>query len=222
VIFQDFEVRFFLVFSVQLIIVGIYSILAITLLRRNRNRLTYLLSTFFLLASLTFVLFSYYAYALAVYFITLGFSFLMLFMVNLLNNAISKPILLYVITYSAIALIGALFPGSFQYSASANWIPIWSLGYYIFINLLFAIAIVFPQIILSFKIHNKLKDMILKKNFYKLFLGIFLDFAIIYATAYYNAFIDNEIFRAVWSVLTFFAIPSAGILIYLGIRNNLD
>lgn len=112
VIFQDFETRFFLVFSVQIILVGLYAFLAVLILRRNRNRLTYLLSTFFSLTSLTFVL-----------------------------DAIISIV---------IQLVGIYF------------------------------------------------------------LGV------------YNAFPENDVFRAVWSILTFILIPLSGLMIYLGIGKNLE
>jgi len=147
---------------------------------------------------------------------------LILFTVNLLKKEISRPVLGYLTSYNVLSLVLALIPGSLQYSEGTNWTPVWSLEFYILISVLFAGAIIIPQTVLSFKLYKKLKETFLKKNFYKLFIGSFINFVSMLSVAYYNAFPDNEVFRTVWGVITFFMIPSAGILIYLGMRNNLD
>ena len=138
-------------FIVRIIVVSIFQIwpifycsyFAYRLLKRAKNRSTYILSPYFILTALTYFLatlstflvitpVNYIIYVISIYFFVFSFSFLINFSWILTkldekscNTKFFLRVALYAILSSFVIIIGILFNG-ITLSASTGWIPHYS------------------------------------------------------------------------------------------------
>ena len=233
-ILQEIEwTRISLILITQLIIGIIFLSLAYKILKRNKNRLTIMLSSFYISEAIGFIINIIYlpltinptVYILHVmtdFFISFGQIFLVIFLINLnkrnSNFSLEKDFII-IFSYVFILLLLFNFPGGITINENTNWRPVFSWTFLISLYIFFTCFIIIPNIILSIKIYKKFEDKNLKKKLKLFFLGINGTFFTYYGLLLYNTW-DDPLFRAIWSVLSFIIIPS-GLLIYYGIGKDL-
>jgi len=232
-IFQELALRMFLVYSIQSILLGIFVFFVVIILRRNRSLLSFLLSSYFGLCAVGFFLdaiatgyrvtpLSLTFYIAAVYAIYLSLGFLVFFTLILVYMGAWKYGLLYICVYAVLSLVLNLMPNGMQYSASTNWIPVWSIEFFVWGVIFFSFFVVAPECLLFFKMYKTSQHTIVKKKIGMVLTGITIQLASIYLIGIYNAFLENAVFHGVWSVLTFILCPLSGLMIYLGIRKEIS
>jgi len=164
-------------FTVRLIIVSIFQIwpifycsyFAYRLLKRAKNRSTYILSAYFATTALTYFLatistylvftpFSYILYVVSIYIFVFSYSFLINFSWILIrldekscNTKFYLRVTLYAIVSLYVIIIGIFFNG-ITLNASTGWIPSYSWFFLGFSWTYFLIFLIIPQLYLSSKI----------------------------------------------------------------------
>ncbi len=230
--FQEFALRIFLVSSIQSILLGMFLFFIVVILRRNRTRLSYLLSSYFGLLSLGIVLeviatahrfsWSVFLYVAGVFLIYLSLGCFVLFTFYLVYGEKRKYGILYLSVYAFFSLILNMMPNGMQYSASTDWIPVWNFEFFFWSAILISLFVAGPELFLFFKLYKKTRHKIVKKKMGMLLIGISIQLVSMYLIGIYNAFPENAFFRAMWGVLTFILILLSGLMIYLGIGKNLE
>ena len=240
---NDIIIRFIIVSIFQIWPVFYCSYFAYRLLKRAKNRSTYILSAYFVTTALTYFLatfstylnffnlfepFSYLIYVISIYFFVFSFSFLINFSWMLIqldkkscNTQFYLRVTLYAILSLYVIIIGILFNG-ITLNASTGWIPTYSwffLGFSWTYILLFYII---PQIYLSFRILNVFEGIVLKRRLNRFIIAVFLGLLVLVFLFLYNTWTDNVIFRTVYLFIIPEAATFAAYLIYKGFGKELD
>ncbi len=225
--------RYFVVYAIQSFAIILYVVITFKILKRNRNRLTSILSTFYLLGTsgLFFNLIlipiknnpiSTILYFMTFFLISFGQIFLIVFLRTLLNldiNTNSKVDHFIILVYGLLISIPFFIPEGFSFNESTNWIPIYSWNFLIILYSIFTVMIIIPSTIYFKKLYNKFEKIELKKKLRYFTAGSYGMFFTSYGAILYNTW-QNPIFKVVWTFLSLIIIPS-GLLIYYGIARNL-
>ena len=235
--------RFIIVSIFQIWPVFYCSYFAYRLLKRAKNRSTYILSAYFATTSLTYFIatlstylnffnlfepLSYLIYVISIYFFVFSFSFLINFSRLLTkldekkcNTTFFLRVVLYAILSSFVIIIGILFNG-ITLNASTDWIPVYSWFFLGFSWIYFLLFLIIPQIYLSFKILRVFEGIVLKRRLNRFIIATFLGLLVLVFLFLYNTWIENDIFRTVY----IFIIPElatiAAYLVYIGFGKELD
>ena len=231
IIFEEFDwTRVYGVFFIQSIVIGFFCFLLIKVLKKSKNQLNQTLSKFYICLILAFSLnFIYYpsqngivVYVLHLsgsFFIALGYTFLLLFIIKLKNfNRKRKTIQYLIYVYVLIALLLLINPQNVY--INADFRPQYSWFFLFNIYLVFTVLISIPSLVFSISIYRSFEDKYLKKQFLSFLLGICGFFIAWYGIVLYNTW-DNSYFRAIWSVCSLIVIPS-GLLIYYGVGTQIS
>lgn len=227
ILFQGDEIgRIFAILVAQLLFSFIFLYLAYKILKRNRNRLSITLSSFYISEGIAFILGAIYLpirinpivyilYFGAVYLIFIGPIFLLMFILILLKIDFKlKNQLIIIIIYALIVFILLNLPGGISINEDTNWTPLWSLSFILILNLFMTCVIVIPFFFLFTKLYKTFEDKALKKKlkyFLIGFCGIIITF---YGGGLYNTQI-YPLFNFIWNfVLLFILIPSALLIYY--------
>ena len=240
---NEIILRFIIVSIFQIWPVFYCSYFAYRLLKRAKNRSTYILSAYFATTALTYFLatfstylnffnlfepFSYIIYVISIYFFVFSYSFLINFswiLVRLDEKSCNTKFYLRVTLYAILSLyviiIGILFNG-ITLNASTGWIPSYSWFFLGFSWTYFLIFLIIPQLYLSFKILKVYEGIVLKRRLNRFIIAVFLMFIVLGFLFLYNTWIENIIFRTFY----IFIIPElatfAAYLIYIGFGKNLE
>ena len=218
--------RFFAILVAQLLFSFIFLYLAYKILKRNRNRLSITLSSFYISEAIAFILGAIYLplrinpivyilYFGAVYLIFIGPIFLVMFICILLKIDFKlKDQVIIILIYALIVFILLNLPGGIMINEDTNWIPLWSLTLLLILHSFITCVIVIPFFLLFSKLYKTFEDKDLKKKlkyFLIGFCGIIITF---FGGGIYNTQI-YPLFNFVWNfVLLFILIPSALLIYY--------
>ena len=197
------------------------------MLKRNRSRLSIFLSCFYILTSIGFILvtirynfiinpIAYILYIVGVFLINFSVVFLVLFNLNLVKSESqlsNKKFLVILLIYAIIYLSVLLIPNGITLNADTNWFPVWTWWFFIIFSIVFAVIVVFPNIILLVKLYKMFEDDVLKKKFRLFIIGIIILFIGVCGTALYNTW-DNVLFRLFWSIAGIIIVITSGTIIY--------
>ena len=234
-------------FTLRLIIVSIFQIwpifycsyFAYRLLKRAKNRSTYILSGYFIITALTYFLatlstylvatpISYFIYVISIYFFVFSFCFLINFswlLTKLDEKSCNTTFFLRVTFYAILSLfviiIGIPFNG-ITLNASTGNIPTYSLFFLGFSWAYILFFYIIPQIYFSLKILKIYEGIVLKRRINMFIISVFLGLLVAVFMFLYNTWTENVIFRTIY----LFIIPElgtyAGYLIYKGFGKELD
>ncbi|MBY9008402.1 MAG: hypothetical protein KGD74_00890 [Candidatus Lokiarchaeota archaeon] len=234
-------------YIVRLIIVSIFQIwpvfygsyFAYRLLKRAKNRSTYILSAYFITMALTYFLatlstylantpFSYIIYVISIYFFVFSYSFLINFswLLTKLDEKSSNitfylRISFYGILSLFVIIIGIPFTG-ITLNATTGWVPNYSWFFLGFSWTYFLLFLIIPQIYLSLKILKVYEGIVLKRRLNRFIIAVFIGLLVLFFLFLYNTWIENGIFRTFY----IFIIPElatlAAYLVYKGFGKDLD
>ena len=234
-------------FTIRLIIVSIFQIwpifycsyFAYRLLKRAKNRSTYILSAYFITTALTYFLatlstylvatpLSYFIYVISIYCFVFSFSFIINFSWLLTkldekscNTTFFIRVILYAILSLFVIIIGIPFNG-ITLNASTGWIPTYSWFFLGFSWTYFLIFLIIPELYLSFKILKVYRGIVLKRRLNLFIISVFLGLLMLVFLFLYNAWTENVIFRTVYLLIMPELGTYAGYLLYKGFGKELD
>ena len=124
---------------------------------------------------------------------------------------------LIVFFISALAYFFMIYiPNGVRINEQTGWNPVYSVPFYLYLISVFTIVGMIPQMYVSYKTYQAIKEERLKKKWKQFNIGVFLVYISAYGTYTYQT-LDIELLRLIWSfvVLGFFVISA--ILIYNGV-----
>jgi len=224
----------------------VFLYLAYKILTRSRSRISLTLSFFYVLlgfSTLTNIAFLllipteldillYILYFFIAFVTIFGFIFILIFIHNLLNieSIYSfKKYLFFIILYGlcCFLLLGMFFLGigidpelRINISNETSWKPVYSWEFLIVVYIFFSLSITIPYLIYSIKLYKKFEDKNLKKRLRFFILGIFGMTIMFYGVVLFNTW-QNDLFKALWSILVIFIMIPSAYSIYYGIGQNL-
>lgn len=235
-IFQgEYWSRIMVAFISQTFIIILFSFLVFKMLKRNRKRSTITLAAFYLLLSvglfmnIIFILLISsdnnvvisISYSIASYFIIFPFIFILIFINVILKmeeNFTLKKITIISVIYGVLCSTFYIFPGGITFTS--NWIPVYSIPLFIYVNIIFTGYITIPILFYSIRLYRLFKARNLKEKLRILLIGIYLMLGTVYGAIYFNTTSD-PIFRTVWGVCAVSMEITAGLLVYYGIGKDL-
>ena len=236
---NEFIVRLILVSLFQIWPIFYGSYFSYKLLKRAKNRSTYILSGYFVTTAITYFLatistflvntpFGYIIYVVSIYVFVFSYSFI----INLswvltkldeksCNTKFFLRVILYAILSLYVLVIAIPFNG-ITLNASTGWIPHYSLLFLGFNWTYFLIFLIIPQLYLSRKILKEFKGILLKGRLNLFVISVFLILLMAVLLFLYNTWIENVIFRTFYV----FIMPETGAiaayLVYRGFGKSLD
>lgn len=231
----DYWSRIIVAFVSQTFIIILFSFLVFKMLKRNRKRSSITLAAFYLLLSvglfmnIIFILLISsnnsvvisISYSLASFFIVFPFIFILIFINVILKmeeNFTLKKIAIIIVIYGVLCSSLYIFPGGITFTS--NWIPVYSIPFFIYVNIIFTGYITIPILFYSIRLYNLFKARNLKEKLRILLIGIYLMLGAVYGGIYFNTTSD-PIFRTVWGICAFSMEITAGLLVYYGIGKDL-
>jgi len=219
--------RLLAIYVAQLVLSAIFLILAYKILKRNINRLTIILSGFYISSALAFILNAIYLpirlnpivyvlYFTAAYLILFSPIFLVLFNINLLKldtEFTLKKQYIIIFSYGIAVFILLNYPGGITINEGTNWTPDLSWDFLIIIYIFGLCVIVLPFILLFLKLYKKFEDKKLKKKLMVFFIGFCGILFTFYGMILSNTW-DEPIFKSIWNILALFILIPSGFLIY--------
>jgi len=224
--------RLIIIYVIQLFLSGIFLFLAYKILRRNRNRLTTILSSFYAVEAIAFIFNAIYPsigfnpgtfiiYFIAAYLISFGPIFLILFNINLIRIdsefTIKKQTIIILIYGLSIFLLLNI-PGGITINEETNWSPLYSWYFLIILYIFFSVVIIVPFIFQIIKLYRTFEDKNLKKKLRYFIVGFSGYIFSFYGVILYNTW-NEPTFRLIWNVLILvILIPSASLIYYAWIH----
>ena len=231
----------------RLIIVSIFQIwpifyasfFAYKLLKRAKNRSTYILSAYFITTALTYFLatlstylvatpFTYILYVISIYCFVFSYSFLINFswlLTKLDEKTCYTKYYLRTILYAILSLYVLVIAIPFNgitLNASTGWIPNYSWFFLGFSWIYILIFLIIPQLYLSLKILKVYEGIVLKKRLNRFIISVFLMLLVAIFMFLYNTWTENVNFRTLY----IFVMPELGMigayLVYKGFGKELD
>jgi len=219
--------RLIWIYIIQLSFCFIFLLIAYRILKRNRSRLSIMLSFFYILNGIGFFLITirynfiinpivYILYILGVFLINISMIFILFFNLNLLKSQSqlsNKKLLVIIFFYSIVFFPVLLIPNGITISEETNWFPVWSWQFFIIISIVMTVMMICPNIVISLKLYKMFEDDTLKKKFRLFFIGVIILFFGWFASALYNTW-DNIFFRSFWSIASIIVVISSATIIY--------
>ena len=227
--------RIIVAFISQAFIIVLFSFIVFKILKRNRKRSSITLAAFYLLVSvglfmnIIFILLISsgnniaisISYNLASYFIVFPFIFILIFINVILKmeeNFTLKKMTIIIVIYGVLCSTLYMFPEGITFTS--NWVPVYSLPFFIYVNIIFTGYITIPILFYSIRLYNLFKARNLKEKLRILLIGIYLMLGTVYGGIFFNTTSD-PIFRTLWGVCAFSMEITAGLLLYYGIGKEL-
>jgi len=235
-IFQgDYWSRIMVAFISQAFIIILFFFLVFKILKRNRKRSSITLAAFYFLLSvglfmnIIFILLISsdnnivisLSYNLASYFIIFPFIFILIFINVILKmeeNFTLKKIMIIIVIYGVLCSTLYIIPGGITFTS--NWIPIYSIHLFVYVNIIFTGYITIPILFYSIRLYSLFKARNLKEKLRIFLIGIYLMLGTVYGAIYFNTTSD-PIFRTVWGICAVIMEITAGLLVYYGIGKDL-
>lgn len=236
----EFIVRLFAASALQIWPIFYLSFFAYRLLKRAKNRSTYILSSYFITTALAYFLatisiflsntpFAYIVYVVSIYIFVFGYSFLINFswlltrklLTKICNTKFYLRIGLYAILSLYVIIVGFFFNG-ITLNASTSWIPTYSWFFLGFSWIYFLLFLIIPQTYLSYRILKLYEGIVLKKRLNLFTFSVFLALILAISLFLYHTWTENLIFRAFHLIMGLVLGISAAYLIYKGFGKELD
>ncbi|MHA1803765.1 MAG: hypothetical protein ACTSU4_04450 [Promethearchaeota archaeon] len=226
-------IRFIGVYVTQLGIGIIFLYVTYRILRRNRSMLSLLLSLFFLLQSVSFILlailypirvnpFSHDFYFISLYINLAAQIFVVLFLIKLFNfknmNFTWRDVLI-IISHLVVSFLIFYFSNGIKYDETTNWRPKYSFLFFNLLFLYFTCVLLIPGMVYSIKLYRIFEDAQLKKKFKYFLIGMISYGISFYGVLVFNTF-ENELFQIIWIIISLFLIPCE-LLLFYGIGTEL-
>ena len=220
--------RIFLVYGIQLTLGMFFFYFGIILIKRNQNHIGCSLGSFYLTSAIVAFLnailipirinpAAFILYFILLYLACFAHSFLVIFTRNLGK---AHPNGIKILTgYAITTFIILLYPDGFSYNRTTHWRPNFTFYFSILLLLYYTIFLVIPMLYYSKKIYSSFTDVLLKQQLKYFLIGVICLSFMFYGIIFY-VFLDNPLYRIIWSVFAVFSIPS-GFLIYYGIGRKL-
>lgn len=237
--FQGMDLaRIIQVYVLQLGVGGIFYILmALLILRRDRKRLNWIFSAFFLSVSIGTIINVIYApltiepIVLVLHFMTyylfcFAMVFLLIFDLILIKSEkiINSKRQLMIITIFAILLAGQFFigvlGGGITINESTDWKPVWSLPFFLYSVIVCFIFAIVPTINYALQIYKKFDDNTLRKKWKFFLIGIIWYYIFWFGTSLSNL-LDIPLFRTLWALVGITVFISA-YFIYYGVGRQIQ
>lgn len=230
---NDFEELLLIYISgVSLSIIFLY--IAYKILRRNRNRLTILLSGFYLSTAFSMILnlirvplrinpLVFILYFIVIFSILFGQIFLVLFnlfLYKLEDNIPTRNLMIYITIYAILIVSILYFPNGITVNEKTNWRPVWSWSFLIIMFIFSSCCIVLPFVFLFIKIYRRFEVNDLKKKMRFFFIG-FCGIVLCYFGGMLYLAWDNPFFKVIWNIATLCIIIPSCVMIYYGIGSEL-
>ena len=184
------------------------------LLKRNKNRVTYSLSSYFITSTIALIVLlisiftaatpcSYPIYMMGYYLFFYCYSFLNVFIWLVLqaDKKTSLRLILIVIGFYSISccyifIVGIGF-GGIQYGVSTGWIPVFT-PYFALISWMYILLFyLIPEILIAIKLFRSFKSSPIRNRIYLIGVSIIIGFAVVGFTILYNFWIDNSLYRGI-------------------------
>ncbi|TFG08875.1 MAG: hypothetical protein EU539_01015 [Promethearchaeota archaeon] len=225
--------RFVQIYIVQGIVGIFFLLMAIKILRRDKEKLHLTLSLFYVSVGAGVMLNIIYAsifdesivpllHFLTYFFLCFGQIFLLIFVliINKSENVITPKVQLFLVLSFSILFWGLWFiPEGIVINETTNWKPVWTWEFLIYTYVLCTSYTFIPTLIYSFRIYSSLETKILKKKWLYFISGLLAYYFAYYGTSFSNALNDPN-FRFLWSIISLFAIPFV-FLLYHGVGREL-
>ena len=236
---NEFIVRIIAVSVLQIWPIFYMSYFAYRLLKRAKNRSTYILSAYFITTALAYFLanisiflintpFAYILYVVSLYIFVFSYRILINFSWLLTrldektcNTKFYLRIILYAILSLYVMIIGFLFNG-ITLNASTGWAPTYSWFFLGFSWTFFLIFLIIPQLYLSFKILKLYEGVVLKKRLNLFTFSVFLGLMLAISLFLFNTWTENIIFKTIHILIGLVFGIYAAYLIYKGFGKELD
>ncbi len=222
--------RIIQIYVVQLGAGGIYFLfIAFLILRRSTKRINQILSLFFITVASGTVINVIYAaltmnplvmvlHLLTYYLFCFGLIFLLIFSLMLLksNRIVNSTKQFLLIGIFALLLSGCFIigmNGGVTIDASTNWKPVWNLTFFLYAFFVCLGMAIIPTTYFSLKIYSRLENEEIKVRFRYYLIGIWLYYFVWGGTSISN-FINDSVFRTIWSLLSLFALISTYTIYY--------
>ncbi|MBY9014651.1 MAG: hypothetical protein KGD68_03070 [Candidatus Lokiarchaeota archaeon] len=234
-----FTQRIIIILLVQVWPILLSSYLAYKILKRAKNRSTFILSSFFILISSAYFFatlsafllntsLAYLFYIVGIYFFFFSHCFLTIFSWVLVKLADKSSfwkscviIILYGVISTYIFWIGFYFNG-IMYDSSTNWIPTYSWFFLIFSWAILLIFLITPQIYFSFKLLKIFEGVILKQRINRFIISVFLEFIMVFSVFLYNTWVESQIYRTFYILVLPITSNIAAFLIYKSFGKELE
>jgi len=210
-----------------------YLFMSFKILRRNPNRLSYLLGGFYInsglgvIFNIIYTLIYIESVVIILYYITIFFLFLSLIFLFLFIFALRKSeklvnlrfMIIIFIIYLCLVLSTFFIPNGVIINETNNWKPVWSVEFFIFVLIIGNVAIL-PTLFYSIKTYQQFSDIILKNKWKYFLVGILGYFFLFYGNCI-NLVLNNHLIRQVWSYMSILSLPFV-YLIYTSIGKTLN
>lgn len=237
VFFELSLTRAFTIYGAQGILFVFLLFLAYKILNRDRKRLNFVLSLFYL--SVVIGLLVNFVYApieddtivrilnfFTNFFIYFAVIFLVVFELILLKSekVITFPKQLLIILLYGIALfcmILFVFVEGWGVTLSATWAPIWSIPFFIYVVLVVTLGGIIPTLYFALQISKKFEDEILRKRWKFFIIGVCALFIFMYGIFISNM-LNNSTIRIAMGALGLILAITGGYLIYYGVGKSIE
>ena len=239
-LFQDIFIQRILIITLFQTWPIVYQLfLANKLIKRSKNPLTFIIVTFFVMNSFSFIIrypslflitvsasLSYLFYFLAWYFFILSQGFLVIFSWQL-NRLSERATLKQTVPWIILNLIFSLYviwagflSGGIKYDATTSWIPVFSTNFAIISLIMVSVYLLLPHTILSFRLLKTFKGEV-KTRVTQYILSVYLEFLIVYWLIVYNTWVDNQVIEVITFIINVPASMLAAYFIYKSLVSQL-
>lgn len=210
--------------------------LAFRILKRDRKRLNVIFSGFYLSPAIGFIINFIYAPLtdesivlmlnfLTNFFIFYSSIFIVVFNLILLKSEkaiTSRKQLIILIVYGValFSMIGFLFYPGYGVTFNANWSPIWSVPFFLYVVAIESIA-VFSALYLSFQIYKKFEDELIKKKWKFFIFGLCSIIIFMYGIFISNT-LNIDTFRTIIGVVGLVLALVGAYMMYYGVGRQIE
>lgn len=228
--------RIITIYGAQGFMCAFFLFLAFKILKRDRKRLNFIFSGFYISPAIGFIINFIYAPLtdgsvvlmlnfLTNFFIFYSIIFIVVFNLILLKSEkaiTAKKQLTILILYgiAMFSMIGFLFYPNFGVTFNDNWSPIWSVPFFLYLVAIETIGIL-PALYLSFQIYKKFEDEILKKKWKFFIFGLCFIFIFMYGIFISNT-LNIDIFRTVIGLVGLILALVGAYMMYYGVGRQIE
>ena len=228
--------RIITVYGIQGFMCAFFLFLAFKILKRDRKRLNLIFAGFYISPPIGFIINFIYAPLtegsvvlmlnfLTNFFIFYSVIFIVVFNLILLKSEkviTSKKQLTILILYgiAMFSMIGFLFFPGFGVTFNANWSPIWSVPFFLYVVVIEIIG-TFPALYLSFQIYKKFEDELIKKKWKFFIFGLCSILIFMYGIFISNA-LNIDIFRTVIGLVGLILALAGAYMMYYGVGRQIE
>jgi len=235
-LYQLSMIRFITIYIAQGFMCVFFLFLAFRILKRDRKRLNLIFSGFYISPAIGFIINFIYAPLtdlsvvlmlnfLTNFFIFYSSIFIVVFNLILLKSEkaiTTKKQLTILILYgiAMFSMIGFLFIPGYGVTFNANWSPIWSVPFFLYVVTIETIA-VFSALYLSFQIYKKFEDELIKKKWKFFIFGLCSIIIFMYGIFISNT-LNIDTFRTIIGVVGLILALVGAYMMYYGVGRQIE